>query len=151
MQRHNAIKRMSTARAVIPFPAQDSRTRGQEALCAIEHIISLRSQRDKVIGSDLFADPAWDILLDLAAMSLSGRKVTVTDACIAARAPQATALRYISKLEQCGLVSRENDPADRRRNYLVISEQTLDHLIEMFAPKQDSGIASLGLPTPLCA
>jgi hypothetical protein len=45
----------------------------------------------------LFADPAWDILLDLAAARIDGRMVAVSSLCIAAAVPATTALRWITR------------------------------------------------------
>ena len=68
----------------------------------------------------LFADPAWDILLDLYASSLEGRDVTVSDACIAASVPPTTALRYVKKLTKDGLICRIDAENDGRKVYLTL-------------------------------
>jgi DNA-binding MarR family transcriptional regulator len=74
-----------------------------------------------MFGSDLFADPAWDILLELYASELGQHRVTVTDVSIAADVPAATAIRWIGKLVQVGLVERMNDRFDGRRVWLALS------------------------------
>jgi hypothetical protein len=84
-----------------------------------------RRARDELLGADLFADPAWDMLLDLFACHLEGRPVSVTDACIAACVPPTTALRWLARLEHGGVVVREADPGDRRRFYLRLAPSAL--------------------------
>jgi hypothetical protein len=44
--------------------------------------------REQFFGPDLFADPAWDILLDLYAARLEQQRVAVSSLCIAAAVPQ---------------------------------------------------------------
>lgn len=71
---------------------------------------------------DLFGEPAWDILLDLFIAREAGRRVSVSSACIAADVPATTALRWLSALEQRGLVERQADPIDGRRVHVGLSE-----------------------------
>jgi hypothetical protein len=43
----------------------------------------------------LFADPAWDILIDLFIASEEDQRISVSSACIGSAVPTTTALRYI--------------------------------------------------------
>ena len=81
-----------------------------------------RDRRRRYFNPQLFADPAWDILLDLFIQKSAARQVSVTSACIAAQVPPTTALRWISILIEQELVSREEDESDRRRAFLRLSE-----------------------------
>lgn len=82
---------------------------------------------------DLFADPAWDMLLDLYVAQVAGRRVSVSDACIAAAVPQATALRWLNMLDQRGLVVRTADTTDRRRWWMTLSAEGVA-LVERMLP-----------------
>lgn len=75
-----------------------------------------RRARPKYMNAagDLFADPVWDILLDLYIASHRGQLTTVTNACVAADVPQTTGLRYIEKLTSRGLAVRYSHLKDRR-------------------------------------
>jgi Winged helix DNA-binding domain len=100
---------------------------------AVQTIMQIRDVRDQGLGGDLFSDPAWNILLDAYASSLDGRQVSVSDACIAARAPYTTGLRWLRVLEQRGLITRENDQTDKRRVYVSLTSrarQTLQALVD---------------------
>jgi hypothetical protein len=85
-------------------------------------MISVCEMRDQHLGSALFVDPAWNILLDAYASDLDGRRISVSDACIAARAPYSTALRWLKALTERGLVWRQDDPADKRRAYIGLTD-----------------------------
>lgn len=89
----------------------------------VRQIIKLRRLRDNYFDPSLFADPAWDILLDLMAAKLEGVRVSVSSLCIAAAVPATTALRWISTMTENGLLVREHDPDDARRIFIGLSEE----------------------------
>lgn len=88
----------------------------------VRGIIRARRLRDQYFGADLFADPAWDMLLDLMAARLERQRVAVSSLCIAAAVPATTALRWIKTLTEHGLFVRAADPEDGRRVYIELSE-----------------------------
>jgi DNA-binding MarR family transcriptional regulator len=98
--------------------AQQRRTRAR----LVRNEIKRRRQRDRFFPSELFADPAWDILLDLYAADYEGRRISVSSACIAAAVPATTALRWLKTLTDNGQIERVPDEADGRRILVAISE-----------------------------
>lgn len=88
-------------------------------------MLKLRRNRDRFFESDLFADPAWDILLELYASALGQFRVSTSNLCIAAAVPATTALRWIGLLEKEGLIVRRPDPTDGRRQFMMLSEKAL--------------------------
>jgi hypothetical protein len=90
----------------------------------IRSMIRARRLRDQFFRSDLFADPAWDMLLDLMAARLEKNRVAVSSLCIAAAVPATTALRWIKALTDRGLFVRAADPQDGRRVYIELSDDT---------------------------
>jgi DNA-binding MarR family transcriptional regulator len=89
----------------------------------IRAIIRARRMRDHYFKSDLFADPAWDMLLDLMAARLEDQKVAVSSLCIAAAVPPTTALRWIKTLSEQGLFVRVADVEDGRRVFIELSDR----------------------------
>lgn len=90
----------------------------------IRSMIRARRLRDQYFRGDLFADPAWDMLLDLMAARLEKNRVAVSSLCIAAAVPATTALRWIKALTDRGLFVRQADPQDGRRVYIELSDET---------------------------
>ncbi len=88
----------------------------------IRAIIRARRLRERFFRQGLFADPAWDMLLDLMAARLEGQQVAVSSLCIAAAVPSTTALRWIKALTEAGLFVRRADREDRRRVYIELSD-----------------------------
>lgn len=87
----------------------------------IRTLIKLRRKRDQFFGPDLFADPAWDILLELYLSKLSQQRMPVTSLCVGAAVPASTALRWIVHLQQKGFISRRQNPMDRRRVFVSLT------------------------------
>jgi len=102
---------------------QDSRNASRRIEAGqIRAIIRARRMRDHFFKSDLFADPAWDMLLDLMAARLEQQKVAVSSLCIAAAVPPTTALRWIKTLSEQGLFVRVADAEDGRRVFIELSD-----------------------------
>ncbi|HEX8643007.1 MAG TPA: MarR family transcriptional regulator [Allosphingosinicella sp.] len=89
----------------------------------IRSIIRARRLRDRYLKGGLFADPAWDMMLDLMAARLEKHRVAVSSLCIAAAVPPTTALRWIKTLTDRGIFVRCADPADGRRVYIELSDE----------------------------
>ena len=100
---------------------------------SIRTLISHRQARARFFDDDLFADPAWDILLDLAAAKVERRQVSVTSLCIAAGVPATTALRWIGQMVDAGLLLRLADPADKRRVHIALADHTADAMARYFS------------------
>jgi DNA-binding NarL/FixJ family response regulator len=86
--------------------------------------IKARRIRERFFPADLFADPAWDILLDLSAARLEGRRVSVSSLCIAATVPTTTGLRWIKSMIDQKLLLRASDPDDARRAFILMAPAT---------------------------
>lgn len=98
----------------------------------VRQIIRHRKRRDQYFGAGLFADPAWDMLLDLAAARAEHTRVSVSSLCIASGVPPTTALRWISQMTDAGLLRRIEDETDRRRAFIVLSDAAADAMARYF-------------------
>jgi DNA-binding MarR family transcriptional regulator len=99
----------------------------------VRRIIRQRHLRARFFDRDLFADPAWDILLDLTAARAEHIRVSVTSLCIASGVPPTTALRWITQMTHAGLLQRVEDEADRRRAFIALSDRAADAMARYFA------------------
>lgn len=68
-----------------------------------------RRQRTEIFDADLFADPAWDILLASFREHLAVRPFTLGDAIAAADVPPSTGARWVKLLERRGLLTLRDD------------------------------------------
>ncbi|MEI9927580.1 MAG: winged helix DNA-binding protein [Sphingomonas sp.] len=106
----------------------------------IRALIRSRRLRAQFFAGELFADPAWDMLLDLFAAQLEHRRVSVSSLCIAAAVPPTTALRWIGTLHDAGLFERQADPSDRRRAYIALSAKGIEGMRGYIAAAKRQGL-----------
>lgn len=99
----------------------------------VRRIIRQRQLRARFFHPELFADPAWDMLLDLSAARAEHNRVSVTSLCIASNVPPTTALRWIAQMVEMGLLNRTEDDTDRRRAFITLSESAVDAMARYFA------------------
>ena len=88
-------------------------TMSAEAQLAFE-ILRSRRQRERVFGANLFADPAWDMLLELFVQEERGNVTHVSSLCMASAVPTTTALRWIGTLTEAKLIERRPTGSNRK-------------------------------------
>lgn len=87
-------------------------------------LYAARRHIDDVFATDGFAvSPAWDIMLDLYNARATGKLISVSSACIGAACPPTTGLRWLQALENMQLIERSQDPGDRRRTTVALTEK----------------------------
>lgn len=100
---------------------------------AVRAVIRARRLRGRYFPEDLFADPAWDMLLDLLQAQIAQLRVPVSSLCIAASVPATTALRWLKSMTDTGLFMRRADPHDGRRVFVELSPGASISLRRYFA------------------
>ena len=99
----------------------------------IRSIIRARRLRARYFSEELFADPAWDMLLDLLQAEIAQLRVPVSSLCIAAAVPATTALRWLKTMVNNGLFIRRADPHDGRRVFVELAPEASMALRRYFA------------------
>ena len=89
-------------------------------------LIRERVRRSKYFPPEMFADPAWDILLELYALQMREQRVTAGQLSNNSVVPATTALRWIKVLDAAGYVLRKADPLDARRVFILLTGKGLD-------------------------
>jgi hypothetical protein len=69
----------------------------------VDALLRLNRRRSEAFGAELFGNPGWDLLLQLFAAKLGGRKTRLED--LAPIGPRSTLARWASVLQDRGLVS----------------------------------------------
>ncbi|MFT4025203.1 MAG: MarR family transcriptional regulator [Novosphingobium sp.] len=87
-----------------------------------ERLYQERRRRSRFFPEHLFAEPAWDILLDLFVNGVRNRAISITSACIAGGIPATTGLRWLGVLEKEGLLAREVSAEDARVTWVLLSD-----------------------------
>jgi len=99
----------------------------------VRAVIRARRSRSRFFSEELFADPAWDMLLDLLQAEIAQLRVPVSSLCIAAAVPATTALRWIKTMTEQGLFVRRADPHDGRRVFVELAPSASDAMRRYFA------------------
>ena len=99
----------------------------------VRTIIRARRLRARYFSEESFADPAWDMLLDLLQAEISQLRVPVSSLCIAAAVPATTALRWLKTMVSQGLFIRRADPHDGRRVFVELAPETSHAMRRYFA------------------
>ena len=120
----------STAR---PIGASASSDAPEVPIETVRAIIRARRLRSRYFPEGLFADPAWDMLLDLLQAETAKLRVPVSSLCIAAAVPATTALRWLKSMVHEGIFIRRADPHDGRRVFVELAPETSQALRRYFA------------------
>lgn len=99
-------------------------TKEKEIALGMAHwLYRMRASRVDRLGVAAFAEPGWDLLLDLYISRAANRSLSVTAACIGSRASAATAIRYLGMLCEAGLLERRPDEHDSRRSFVRLTDR----------------------------
>ena len=129
------LARLSTGPApTMPPPVIEARQGAPDIpVEVVRTAIRARRLRARYFSEELFADPAWDMLLDLLQAEIAHLRVPVSSLCIAAAVPATTALRWLKTMVQQGLFVRRADPHDGRRVFVELSPESSGSLRRYFA------------------
>jgi len=106
---HAATRRRDEATPAAPEPM---RAAPRDRLASV---LALRKERKRIFGPELFEDPVWEMLLDLANADAREQEVPVTSLCLVSGVSTTTALRRLDDMAAADLIERHRDPTDGRR------------------------------------
>ena len=92
-----------------------------QSVAAAQRMVRERLRRTQFFNADLFADPAWDMMLDIFLAEAEGRETPVMNLCLSSQVPETTTLRWVKTLEHEGIFVRQKDEHDQRRMLVRLS------------------------------
>lgn len=98
------------------------------SLSLAKHIHASRAERALFFGPDLFAEPAWDILLSLYIAGREGYRMKVSAVCNESGVADTTALRWIDRLIELRLVRRHRNHLDNRSSWVELDADGLEKM-----------------------
>lgn len=130
----STLARLSTGPGAAPRPFEAPASESPDVSPeVVRGVIRARRLRSRFFPEELFADPAWDMLLDLLQAEIAQLRVPVSSLCIAAAVPATTALRWLKAMTEQGLFLRRADPHDGRRVFVELAPQASQALRRYFA------------------
>lgn len=86
-------------------------------------VFNSRRLRERYFDSQLFGEPAWDILLLLYISEQSSARMTATSLGELVHTPPTTVARWLNHLEMAELIERQDHPTDRRTVFIKLREK----------------------------
>lgn len=105
-----------------------------------------RRARSEYFSSELFAEPAWDLLLAAYCFERPGLPLTVSGLGHASECALTTALRWVERLSAAGLLVRQKWQTDGRMTHVCLSERAREQMrryLERVAANHESAIEKL--------
>jgi len=142
-----ALLDASSSAVISPQMAEDdidavgSEARDQQRAETLKLMLYSQKLRSDLLPLDIFGDPAWSILLELALIERSGKRTSVSGLTMTAPTSRTTALRRIQDMVEADLIVRHEDPHDRRRSYVELSSNArgrLNQLLDRISKDQSS-------------
>lgn len=91
-------------------PHRDNRYWSAARFAQVQAAKRERARRAVYLPSELFTEPAWDILLEMYSLELVARPVTESLLTERSNVPPTTAIRWMKMLEVASLIVRTLDP-----------------------------------------
>jgi len=110
-----ASERTPARRPIVPAEVS------AQSVATARRMIRERLRRSHFFKTELFADPAWDMMLDIFLAEAEGRETPVMNLCLSSQVPETTTLRWVRTLEQAGIFVRQKDEHDQRRVLVRLS------------------------------
>lgn len=100
---------------------------GSDQRPALARYVEARRMRSMLFGHDLFADPAWDILLLLYQAELEGGGLTLEQLSETLRLSLSVVVGQVGVMERRGLLDEHrSSPSSRRRRAIRLSPLAVD-------------------------
>lgn len=100
---------------------------------ALDYLSALRRLRQESSTLANLDEPSWTILLEVYRADITGRRLSVSKLCAMDEASQTTAWRRIRSMEEEGLLLRDQDPADARRSFVMLTESATKAVSDFMA------------------
>jgi DNA-binding MarR family transcriptional regulator len=92
-----------------------------------------RTRRGQFLNSQLFSDPAWDILLELFAAQLEQTRLSIGGLTLRCGVRPTTVLRWLDIFSAQELIERHSDRLDGRRVYVSLSYKGFCAMSDVFS------------------
>jgi hypothetical protein len=130
----STLARLSTGPSAASRPMETPASESPDVSAeTVRQVIRARRLRSRFFPEELFADPAWDMLLDLLQAEIAQLRVPVSSLCIAASVPATTALRWLKAMTEQGLFLRRADPHDGRRVFVELAPRASQAMRRYFS------------------
>lgn len=97
-------------------------------------ILRILERRDAAFGCAVMSDVVWTIVLQLYVDHHNRRKRSVSSLIRITGAPKSSVLRWLDTLSDRQIITRERDPDDTRRTFVILTSDTTGKLSTILTP-----------------
>lgn len=119
----NAIDRADKYLGIGDYVSTAAEESSHSYVKILRNFVVLRNEKARSLSPDLFHDPCWNMLIDLALAAEEGKSVSITSLCLASGVSTTTALRRIDDMIEAGLMRRSPDRSDKRRQVMTLTPE----------------------------
>jgi DNA-binding MarR family transcriptional regulator len=112
---------------------REERALSHDRFAKVKFALKARTRRRLCFSSELLAEPAWDMLLDLYFFKLIQRPVSEGGLAVRVSVPESTAIRWMKVLEAADMIVRRVDPKEPARIGVTLSSKGLAAMDSYFA------------------
>ncbi len=105
-----------------------TRARGSR-LAVAQALLAGRRSRSTLLSGLRFAEPLWDMILEMYVAAAEGKHFKVLKLCAVSGGSVTTALRYLKQLEEEGYMVRQADEYDTR-SLIVVMQPSLQKAVD---------------------
>ena len=111
-----------------PAPSIAEKPSTRQLIKMVKRVRAARRARDDFFDASLFGEPAWDMLLALYLASAEQYRLTISNLVNESEATATTALRWICRFEQLGMLLRRQNPFDNRSHFVELRPEALEKM-----------------------
>ena len=111
-------------------------------------LLATRKLRNQLFDTNLFGEPAWDILLSLYVIHNERRRLSIRNLAQFCDLPLTTTQRWLDFLTQRELIARLPSPTDHRVVFIELSDTGRARMDNYFLRLREPGTLPPHLPTP---
>jgi hypothetical protein len=95
-------------------------------------LLELRRTRERYFGSELFGEPAWDVMLELMLARIDARDVKASELRAFEGTPGAAARHYLEALLEARLVESFDNAENLTDSFLSLSSEAARRMAELY-------------------
>ncbi len=97
-----------------------------------EALLIQRRERERCLGSELFSEPAWDIMLELMIARINGREMRISELGASHHSPGAITGQYVAALVEAKLIERYDCTEGSPDCHLALSSEAARRMAELY-------------------
>ena len=95
-------------------------------------LLELRRMRERHFGTELFGEPAWDVMLQLMIARIDDKELRLSELAGNPASPAVVTRHYVEELIEAKLVDRFDNAEDERDFYLTLSSEAARRMAELY-------------------